>query len=195
MGYQRRVHGDSCRVITTQNNMAKNRNTQEQVIPHDAPPSYEDTVKTPGGWWRLSWLMTMMMMMRKLVITRSVICGPWGSSCTSSSVAMLHSLVTVVLTVGGIGGSHAWSARKCFSQTLRMEKLSSQNSIGIEYHWRQKTLFSIFLSGTPTPGLMLTRFFAIIGLSMEDQLLHYKLQLISRNKVASRIWNTLPIEQ
>merc|ERR1712115_61441 len=39
-----------CRVITTQNNMAKNRNTQEHVIPHDAPPSYEDTVKTPGGW-------------------------------------------------------------------------------------------------------------------------------------------------
>merc|ERR1712013_407290 len=22
----------------------------EQAIPHDAPPSYEDTVKTPGGW-------------------------------------------------------------------------------------------------------------------------------------------------
>ena len=30
--------------------MDKNRHTQEQVIPHDAPPSYDDTVKTPGGW-------------------------------------------------------------------------------------------------------------------------------------------------
>merc|ERR1712203_973229 len=35
---------------TTVNSMAKNRHTQEQVIPHDAPPSYDDTVKAAVGW-------------------------------------------------------------------------------------------------------------------------------------------------
>merc|ERR1712018_1042662 len=36
--------------IDTADKMTKNRNTQETIIPPDAPPSYDDTIKTAGGW-------------------------------------------------------------------------------------------------------------------------------------------------